>query len=407
MGKRFRAVRKRKRLRLGIGVSKVGLSYFIDSTMYIWENLGSDVEEVRIVAALDFAENSKDIAKATASIKDISTAQIMQKVMDVLRKNEEKVIEKILKEKKRKTLTFLANAHTAPKKIRETAKALLAKLPKTKAKTDRTPGYKAPEYKAPEIKHAMVFTPVQVKRLVAQLTSVDVGKRVHAAVHALKNHHAIVKTVAKMPDLNVTQFNKAVVQVVENNYEAILQQLRKAGMKPALDFLAKSHLFSRRIHQEAQKLIGALVEFGSPTSKPARAPVRTRKEPLHKAPEHKVEQELTAARVQRLVSQLHSPDKKKRVHAAVHILDKHHEIAKIVSCIAGLTISQVNQRLANVVERNLEETLKILEQQKMQEALYFMSRSHIFSWRLRRKAMGIFRFIRGFKRPGARKNEPI
>jgi len=353
-----------------LGAVKIGRQYSAEKIWKLIEDMGSEEENVRVGAVTEFAKHHVDIAESLDEKDEAKMDALIEKAIQEALRDQEKILAQLVRINDRRILNFWTHTPVAPAAVKATARKALQSFP--------------------QIKRAPVprkYTSAAVKEVVVRLQSPNRQERVAAAVRVLNNYHPIAREIGQMPDMNITQINKQLVQVVERNLHAVLVQLGQQRMKRGLNFVIWSKVFSGSTRKKAQNLARML--FGYKPAAPARqeAPVKPLKE-----------ESLAARLVQEWVVQLKGPDREKRVEIAIQILDKHQEVATAVSQMPGITISEINQVLVRMIERNLEQILGELKRRRMDNVLYFIANSHLFNRKIQLEAMGVFRILRNLRK---------
>src|SRR3989344_3622584 len=240
MVKKIHAMRhKPKRaLPLGyLGAVKIGRQYSAEKIWKLIEDMGSEEENVRVGAVTEFAKHHVDIAESLDEKDEAKMDALIENAIQEALRDQEKILAQLVRINDRRILNFWTHTPVAPTAVKATARKALQSFPQIK----RAP---APRK----------YTSAAIKEVVVRLQSPNRQERVAAAVDMLQNHHPIAREIGQMPDMNITQINKQLVQVVERNLHALLVQLDQRRMKRGLEFVVNSSIFSMSTRRKARNL---------------------------------------------------------------------------------------------------------------------------------------------------------
>ncbi len=97
----------------------------------------------------------------------------------------------------------------------------------------------------------------EIRSLIQDLHSQDEGRKEHAALELIKNYNDIGVVAAKVPEINVTEINKQLNQVITEHTPQIIDHLEQQGAGEGIDFLANSAVISDNAVKETARSRGS------------------------------------------------------------------------------------------------------------------------------------------------------
>lgn len=226
------------------------------------QNLNSERKEQKIPAAVEFIHNYPRITPTVSKMPMLTVTQVTTKAIEIIDQNPKEVIRIMVSKKMVSELFFLASLSQAPPKIRDMARKaaetlqLKLRLPSQKPPTQMPKQSPKPtDVRVQTLKLQKSYMPLELEALVSGLGSVESVRSVKAAIEFLKNYQIIAETIAKTPQITITEVTTKVAQVVDNNLDVILKELERQKAVHAVNFLANSEKFSMAVREQAKKLL--------------------------------------------------------------------------------------------------------------------------------------------------------
>jgi hypothetical protein len=356
----------------------IGKPYTVEELQKLIAALASDELEVEMGAVAEFAENHARISAGAAKAPDISETKMVEQLIEVVLKNQEKMLNRFEKERRNKVLLFLARSSSIPPKLRDKAAAVLKRL-----------GLEEEKKAVEPIATKDLYTPKQVQSLVARLKSRVKETRIAAAIEFIKNYARIAPTVSKMPLLTVTAVTEKALKAIKENPDLVLGVMVKRKMLKELEFLSSLSQIPPPLAERAKKAADKLrPRISRPVvaeEKPAVVREKTEKFGTPK--------QYSPLQLEALLSGLDSVDRVRATRTAVEFLKSYSIIADAISKAPMLTVTDVTKKAVKVIEANLNDVLKELEKGKDMAALEFLAESSKFSDETRKRARVVLKIL--------------
>jgi hypothetical protein len=240
----------------------IKVPYTVQEVKVLIRNLESKVKEIKISAVINFIKDYPRIAPTVAKMPMLTVTQVTIKAVEAIKQNADVVINTMVMKNMRSALIFLSSLAQVPLEIRKKAQEAVQKLGPILPREE-----KPKEFPAEKIKLRKQYTPFQLEALLSGLDSVHRVRAVKMAVEFLKNYDIITKLISKTPMLSVTEVTAKAVNVIENNLNAVLNELVKGKEKKALEFLAQSSKFSMNTQKKAAQMLKQLIPVFSEDNK--------------------------------------------------------------------------------------------------------------------------------------------
>jgi hypothetical protein len=388
--------KERPKKKVSVLDTVAGKAYSPEKLGSLIASLQSGSSDREIGAVVEFAENQAAISEAAANDPEVSGTEITNLVIAATLKNEQDLLTKLEKGRKKKTLQFVAKSSSIPPEIQVKAEAVLQRI---------IPMEKAPKpEKAEPTLIKVPYTPAQVKTLIKHLESKMPRIEVAAAIKFIKDYPKIAPVVAKIPMLTVTAVTDKAVVVIKRNPDAVIKTMVKKKMVPALLFLAAMSQVPLPVREKAQKAAERLKpQMPAPKAPVAMeevkaAPLEAKEAPIEikELPRSK---EYTPWQLEALLSGLDSVERVRAVKFAIQFMKNYGPISEAIAKAPMLTVTVVSAKAVRIVEKNLGLVLKELKRAKDIPTLEFLANSAKFSMKTREKAADVLKMmIRPFEK---------
>lgn len=353
------------------GAVIIGTPYTIDKIREMLDQLCSKELDRALQAAITFMDDNTRISEAISRMPDISVSEVTNRVVEIIKENEEQIFRVIKENKKIMALEYLAGSAAVSQEVRERAKNELQKL-KGEVEVIK------PQAKR-RISKIKVFTTQHVMQIWNELNSQKSMVSIKAAITVFSYYQQIARTLSKIPDITPTKMLEKAIEVTYAHIDLVYKYLYLSRQKNALLFMAQSNAvpldLANRAKEVLKKIEGTKITATS-------EPMLVKKVKKLFA----VEKEYLPQQVEQLWKNLTSSDVAKSVPAAIEFFSNYQTIAPVIMKVPLLTVTKMSNAATSVLTENSEKIFRIIEQTRNTNPLKFIAESSKIPLNLRKKA---------------------
>ena len=393
-------------------VSKKTLKKLIDK-------LASRSSHNQIAAIDEFASQSSAFSKAADDNHEVSKNEFMDLIIAAVMKNQDQMLKKFEKEKKKKPLLYLATSTHMPFQVRhEAAKAVKRlKIDQMQAKH---------EIEAPKDIKLRHYPQQKVSLLVRKLESPKHAERIEAAIKFVHDYPKITHTVSKMPDISVTSVTQKALKVIKEEPKIVVEVMKQNNMVPELLFVAALKQLPEKVRAAATKTADELKKDETPFEivashslrhkKPikelqetkipeTKIPERTKAAKKPELPEYDApvyetktkDHEFSMAELQTIVVALERPQSIEAADAAIKFIKNYDTMIELISKSHLYKVTDVTQKVISALKRRIPYVLQKLEHQRDEKALRLLAYSARMPEEVRNKALQVLLALKAAK----------
>ncbi len=375
----------------------MGEPYSPDKVRILIADLQSEETSVAIPATMEFMKNKDAISSTVANTAGISEKDILEPAIAAVLRNFDALMQKLMKERRKRELEFLAKSSAMPIRVRNAASALLDKLPKEKG--ERGPAPPAASGPSIPMRERGGMTAERVERILGALESAKPSARVPAAIEFLRNYGPVIQAVSAAPMLSVTSAKKMLAAAIGRDPARIVNDMKAMGLRNELELLSQMREMPPGARAMAQRALavpqapsarlpplrsGPAIGGGEKAAGPIPAPPPASRVPA-----------LDERLVGQLIAGLSSPEPQKAAASAAECLKRFDEITSFLAKSPAATITTFTANLFRAISSHPEPVIRILKAGRERRALELLSRHPASAPAIRRKATDALRLLFG------------